>query len=193
MVDRKTPSNLFHADFLYALSLENDTTKQNQALLNARDEILFPKTPWSLFTALQLEYDEFRTYDSRFGLYGGVSYLWLDDETTLFKTRLGAGAMHERSSKGGGPPDRLVPEAVLGFDLNHRFTDRQAIVSSMDLYPSLQNIGQYRVRGRLAYEILINPEYGMVLRLGVQERYDSNPGSGPKNSLNYFATMLFKF
>lgn len=192
-VDRKTPTNLFHSDFLYALSQENEMTKQNQALLNARDEFLIQKSPWSLFSALQLEYDEFRTYDFRFGLYGGVSYLWLDDDTTLFKTRFGAGAMYETSSKRNGPPARWVPEAVLGFDLNHRFTDRQAIVSSVDLYPSLQDIGQYRFRGRVAYEILINPEYGMVLRLGLQERYDSNPGSGPKNSLNYFATLLFKF
>ena len=33
----------------------------------------------------------------------------------------------------------------------------------------------------------------MVLRLGVQDRYDSNPGPARRNDLNYFVTLLFRF
>lgn len=192
--DRKTDTNRFHYDFLYTLNTQDSDTKQNQALLNARDEILFPGSPWSLFAATVVEYDEFRAYDLRVGVYAGVGYTWIDDDTTLFKTRAGAGAVREMSVRRGGPSDRWVPEAVFGFDFNRKFTDRQGFLSALDFYPSLSQFGQYRVRARAAYEILLDPSHGMVLRLGVQERYDSHPGiGGRRNALNYFATLLFRF
>jgi hypothetical protein len=93
----------------------------------------------------------------------------------------------------GGPPDRWVPEAVVGGDFNHRFTDRQGFVSTVDVFPNLSQLGQFRVRARAGYEIVISPEHGMVLRLGVQDRYDSNPGPAKRNDLNYFTTLLFRF
>lgn len=191
-VDRKSNFNLFHADFLYSLSRQDGETKQNQAFINARDEILFADSQWSLFSALQFEYDQFRAYDLRVGTYAGASYLWYKDKQMLFKTRLGAGAVREVDTAGGSP-NRWVPEAVIGGDFNYRFTDRQGIVSGMDVFPNLSQLGQYRVRARAGYEIVIDPSHGMVLRLGVQERYDSNPGNARRNDLNYFVTMLFKF
>lgn len=191
--DRKTDSNRFHYDFLYTLTRQNSDSTQNQALLNARDEILFRGTPWSVFAALQLEYDEFRAYDLRTGVYAGAGYMWYETPTTVFKTRAGAGAVYELNTQRGGPRDRWVPEAVFGFDFNHRFSDRQTFLSALDIYPSLDNFGQYRIRARAAYEIVLDPEHGMVLRLGAQERYDTNPGTGPRNALNYFVTLLFKF
>lgn len=192
--DRKTDRNVFHTDLLYTLNTSNQVVSQNQALWYTRDEVLFKDSPWSLFGSLQIEYDRLRPYDLRVGLYAGVSYAWVDNGTTLFKTRAGAGAQREMSTRRGGPADRWVPEAVMGFDFNHKFSDRQSFISSVDVYPSLNDINQYRVRARAAYEILINPEYGMALRLGVQERYDSKPGpGGQSNSLNYFATLVVKF
>ena len=191
--DRKTEGNVFHTDFLYSLNTQNGAVSQDQALLNARDEILFVDSPVSVFTALQLEYDQTRTYDLRVGTYGGLGYKWLDDGKTLFKTRAGAGAVREMNLPQGGPRDRWVPEAVLGFDFCHKFSDWQGFVSSVDAYPSLSQLGQYRVRARAAYEIILDPERGMVLRFGVQDRYDSHPSGGTRNSLNYFTTLLFKF
>ena len=191
--DRKTADNYYHSDFLYTLNKQNGTTKSNQALLNARDEILFPDSPWSVFAAVQGEYDEFRSYDVRAGVYTGLSYSWLSSDITTFKTRAGAGAVREISTASNGPESRWVPEGLFGFDFNHKFTDRQSFMMNADIYPSLSQLGQYRVRTRAAYEIVIDPVHGVVLRLGVQDRYDTNPGSAKRNDLNYFATLLFKF
>jgi len=193
LADRKTPDNLFHLDFLYALTRQDGTTNQNQAILNARDEILFPDSRWSLFTATQVEYDQFRQYDFRAGQYAGVAYRWVRTDTTLFTTRVGAGAVREMSLGAAVPPDRWVPEALLGMDFNYRFSTRQAWLSSVDVYPNLSQIGQYRVRARAGYEIVIAPEHGLVLRLGMQDRYDTLPGQSRRNDLNYFATLLFRF
>ena len=190
--DRKTPGNLFHFDLLYNLVRASGPSNQNQALLNIRDEILFRGTPWSFFSAIQVEYDQFRDYDLRAGVYEGFSYVWVKSDLTLFKTRVGAGAVRELDTAGPAR-DRWVPEAVLGMDYNHKFTDRQAFVSSADIYPNLSQLGQYRVRARAGYEILLDPKFGLVLRLGVQDRYDTLPGQSRRNDLNYFTTLLFRF
>jgi hypothetical protein len=190
--DRRTERNLFHMDFLYTLSRQDGATRQDQALLNLRDELLFPGSPYSLFSATQLEYDQFRAYDLQVGSYLGVAYRWVKTDATLFKTRVGAGAVRQMDLSGTAP-SRWVPEAVVGGDWNHRFTDRQGFVSSLDVFPNLSQIGQFRVRARAGYEIVLAPEYGMVLRLGVQDRYDSSPGPAKRNDVNYFTTLLFKF
>jgi hypothetical protein len=191
--DRRVDDNLFHADLLYTLTRQDGTTKQNQAWLNARDEILFPNSPWSVFAATQVEYNQFRAYDFRVGAYAGLSYRLVFTPTTLLKTRVGAGAAWQTSTQTGGPPDQWVPEAILGMDFNRKLTDRQGLVSSIDVYPNLSQIGQYRVRSRVGYEIVLDPDHGMVLRLGVQDWYDTNPGPAKRNDVNYFATLLFKF
>ncbi|MFO0799514.1 MAG: DUF481 domain-containing protein [Gemmataceae bacterium] len=191
--DAKVERNALHVDALYTLSRQDGSTKQNQAILNVRDEILFPGSPWSVFSAVQVEYDEFRSYDLRAGAYAGFSYRWLKTDTTLFKTRLGAGAVREIDTGNDGPPDRWVPEAVIGGDFNHRLNDRQSFLSGLDVFPNLSQLGQYRVRARAGYEIVLSPEHGMVLRLGVQDRYDTSPGTAKRNDVNYFTTLLFRF
>lgn len=191
--DRKTERNFYHSDVLYTLSKQDGKTRSNQALWNVRDEILFPNSPWSVFAAFQLEFDEFRDYDLRAGVYSGLSYSWLTSDRTAFKTRAGAGAVREIATNRTDTQDRWVPEALFGLDFNHRFTDRQSFMMNADMYPSLSKLGQYRVRARAAYEIVIDPEHCVVLRLGVQNRYDTNPGNAKRNDLNYFATLLFKF
>src|SRR5262249_10813782 len=126
LVDYKTPRNLFHTDLLYTLTRQDGATNQNQALLNARDEILFPNSPWSVFSSLQVEYDQFRDYDFRAGTYAGLSYRWVKSDKLTLKTRLGAGAVREMSlGTSTGAPDLWVPEALVGTDFNYRFTDRQ--------------------------------------------------------------------
>jgi Protein of unknown function, DUF481 len=188
--DRKTEANIFHTDLLYTLGKQEGRTIQNALLFNARDEVLFPGTPWSFFTATNIEYDELRLYKFRVGVYAGVGYIVVDDDTTTFKLRAGAGAVREI----GGPKDRWVPELVFGYDFKRKFTDRQSIVSTLDYYPRIDNFAQYRIRAKLAYEVIIDPENGLALRLGAQSRYDSFPGPGFKrHDLNYFATLAWKF
>jgi hypothetical protein len=191
---RETEDNIFTLNTFYGLARQNGILNENKALLNARDEILFgPNNPWSLFSALQVEYDDFRAYEFRIGVYGGVGRLLYKDETTLFKGRLGAGVQREIGSN--GLESKWVPEALIGWDFEHAFTERQKFVTSTDIFPSLANAGQFRLRSRVAYEIVLDPESGTTLRLGLQDRYDSNPGGIgiKKNDIDYFATLLFRF
>jgi len=186
---RKTSDNIFTTDFLYAYAKQDSKTSQNQMILNARDEILYAGSPWTLFGSTNIEYDELRAYKFRIGVYAGVGYIVVNDDTTLFKLRAGAGAVREI----GGPKDRWVPELDFGYDYNVKFTDRQSFVSNLDYYPRIDNFAQYRVRSRAAYEIVVDPESGTALRLGAQLRYDSDPGPAKRTDLTYFLTLLMKF
>jgi hypothetical protein len=186
---RKVADNVLTTDFLYALTTQNRARITNQALWNVRDEVLFPGSPWSLFAALNLEYDQLRAFDFRVGVYGGAAYTVYDDADGTFKLRAGAGAVREI----GDHDSRWVPEFVLGYDYRYRINDRSSFVSVLDYYPRIDDPSQFRLRVRGAYENVLDPENGVILRLGVQDRYDSDPGPAKKNDLTYFMTLGLKF
>lgn len=188
---RKVAGNVFVSDFAYTYTAQNGATTVNQALWNARDEVLFPGSAWSLFAALQLEYDQLRVYEMRTGLYGGAGYTVADDKSRTFKLRAGAGAVREIAT--GDVPARWVPEAVFGYDFRYRLNHRSAFLSVLDYYPRLDDWSKFRVRARVGYEYLLDPALGMVMRIGVQDRYDSDPGDARRNDLTYFATLGLKF
>ena len=190
-VRRKTDTNCLTSDFLYVYSVQNSKTNTQQALFNTRDEILFPGSRWSLFAANQIEYDELRAYRFRVGIYAGVGYTILDDARTTLRTRFGAGAVRELGTDGS--ENRWVPEFLLGYDFRRKMTEHSSIISIFDYYPKISDVRQYRLRARLAYEWVIDPDTGTVLRFGIQNRYDSDPGNAKRNDLTYFTTLGFKF
>ncbi len=186
---RSTEDNYFMADLAYGYATQNGKISENKALFNTRDEILFANSPWTIFGSGQVEYDQFRAFDFRVASHTGVGNLLLKTDTTCIRGRVGAGFSREI----GGPQDRWVPEGLVGGDFEHRLTERQRVLATVDWYPDLGAFGQYRLRSRAGYEILIDPSMGLTLRLGIQDRYDSNPGPAKRNDLDYFMTLLFKF
>lgn len=190
-VRRKTDHNVLTSDFLYVYSVQNAKTNTQQALFNTRDEILFPGSRCSLFAANQIEYDELRAYRFRVGIYAGTGYTVYDDERTTLHTRFGAGAVREIGTNGA--ESRWVPEFLLGYDFRQRVTEYSSLISIFDYYPKIYDPRQYRLRARVAYEWVIDPETGTVLRFGIQDRYDSDPGNAMRNDLTYFTTLGLKF
>lgn len=189
---RKTASNVFASDFLYTFTRNDGVTTQQQALLNARDEFLFAGSPWSAFASTNIEYDELRAFRFLVGVYGGVGRVLVDDERITWRVRAGAGAVR-RIGRDGAMSD-WTPEALFGTDFTYRMDDRQSFIASLDYYPRLDKFEQFRVRARAAYQIILHRATGTTLRLGVQDRYDSNPGGTAKrNDLNYYATLGFTF
>ena len=190
---RKTDRHTLYTDLLYTYSTQDGELNANQALFNARNEMPFSKYSLTAFSATQVEYDELRAYRFRVGTYLGVGYTLVDDDYRTAKVRFGAGATRELAV--GGPPDRWVPELVFGYDLRYQLNDRAAILTVADVYPRLgEQAGEYRVRTRAALEFIVDPESGTVLRMGLQDRYDSNPGNNTvRNDLTYFTTLGIKF
>ena len=190
-VRRKSVDNVLTSDFLYVYSWQNGKTNTQQALFNTRDEILFAGSDWTLFAANQIEYDELRAYRFRIGIYGGVGYTVIDDARTMLRTRVGVGAVRELGTDGAA--SRWISEAIFGYDFRYKLTEHSALISILDFYPRIADWGQYRIRARLAYEWVIDPDTGTVLRFGIQDRFDSDPGNAKRNDLTYFTTLGLKF
>ncbi len=188
-VKRETQDWIFKTDGIYSIANANSIRSENRGLLNSRFELLKPKSPWSLFFSNTLEADEFKAYDLRVAPHAGLGYTWLKNDTSLLKNRLGAGGSWEL----GGPNNDFMPEALVGLEIEHKLTGRSRIVSAFDYFPDFRAFHEYRTEAKVHYEVLIDPEWNLTLKLGILDRYDSTPEGKKPNDLDYFGVLLWKF
>lgn len=187
---RKTEETETTLSFVYSYSREEGVNTKNKAQVDARNDwILGKDSPWRVYALGRLEYDEFQDWDVRLSGFSGVGYQLIKSDRTSLIGRVGLGGSREI----GGQDNRIHPELDLGFDLEHKLTERQKFTLSIDYYPDLLRITDYRVVGKAAYEILLDPESQLTLKLGVEDRYDSTPEGAKRSDLDYFAILMFKF
>lgn len=157
--------------------------------INARNDWKIG-SPWRLFAIGKVEYDTFQDWEWRVGLFGGVGYEFMKTDNTLLLGRIGAGVTKEfKTSK-----QRIEPELDLGLDWEHKIDDRQKVFASVDYYPSLHRFTDYRAQLKAGYEVIVDPKNNLSLKLGLEDRYNSNPGTDrKKNDILYFATVVYNF
>lgn len=175
----------------YAYSTNNGEAEKNRWFTEARNDwSLDREDRWSFFVIGRLEYDDFQDWNWRASVFTGPGYKVIRTDKTLLNLRAGVGLTREF----GGERNDLIPEGLLGADFEHQLTERQKLTATFEYYPSFHNLSQYRLLGRGSWEILVDPQVNMTLKLGFEDRYDSNPGEGfKKNDLDYFAMIVWKF
>jgi putative salt-induced outer membrane protein YdiY len=174
----------------YAYGTSDGRKNRSRGELALRNDWKIVTSPWRVFATAKAEYDEFQDWTWRLSGIVGVGYAIIADERTNLIARLGLGGSREI----GGRENDLVPELNLGADFDHRLTERQKIFAGMDFYPSLKDTADYRVVGRAGWEVLVDPEVNMTLKVGVENRYDSTPGPGRrKNDVDYYMLLGWKF
>jgi putative salt-induced outer membrane protein YdiY len=162
---------------------------QHYALFNGQYERLFRNdSPWSLFAKTILQYDEFRPFDLRLTVNGGVGYRFIKTDHLLLKGRLGAGASREF----GGISDEWVPEAVFGADYEHQLTKKQKLVLNVDYFPAWGDFNDYRLLTVFAWEVVLDEEANLHFKLAINDQYDSTPDGSVPNDLNYSMMLLWK-
>lgn len=186
---RETSSSITKTDFLYSYASQNSIRSENRGQLDGRQEWPFPNNPLSVFVSGQAAVDEFKAYELRLSAHSGMGYDFWKNDKGLFKGRLGAGGSQEY----GGPNNRFEPEGLAGIDLEHRFNQRYKVVGTFEYYPGFRSLGDYRLQGKAAVEVLIDPDWNLTLRVGAQDRYDSTPEGRRPNDIEYFAVLLWKF
>lgn len=145
---------------------------------------------WVLFAIAKTEYDEFQDWDWRLSLFVGPGYYFIKEEQTQLLGRIGVGVTKEL----GGSRDDFTPEGLLGFDLLHTLTERQKLFLTADFLPDLSELGEYRINAKAGWEILVDPEVNLTLKLGVEDRFNTNPGPNRRgNDLEYFALLVWPF
>jgi putative salt-induced outer membrane protein YdiY len=174
--------------YLYATNDGEKSKSRGEFFI--RNDWLFKDSPWGFFAQGRLEFDEFQDWKWRASAFAGPSYTVVKNERTTFRVRGGAGVTREF----GGSRNDIIPEALAGFDFAHKFDDRQSIFVNYEFLPNLKDTSDYRMNTKAGYEILVDPSSNMTFRLGLEDRYDSDPGSGrKKNDIEYFALLAWTF
>jgi putative salt-induced outer membrane protein YdiY len=188
---RETDSMVTKARISYKVARTGSVTTENKAQADIRNDWKLEKdSRWSVFAQGAAEYDDFQNWDLRVSAFGGVGYRFIDEKDTKLNGRAGLGA----SKKIGGDDTDVVPEGLLGADFSHNLTERQKLTASIDLFPSLSNVGDYRAVTRAAWEVVVDPEVKMSLKIGVEDRYDSSAVAGTKRTdFDYFALLVWSF
>jgi hypothetical protein len=161
---------------------------ENRFTARARNEWLRGDSKWSGFLESELELAEFLEYDARLRAGTGVVYRFVDDDETLFSTRLGLGAARQFNSS----HEDIDPEAIIALAFSHKLSPRQRFEVAADYYPDLRDTEQFRAEFRAGYEIGLNEKNNIKLRLSLEDRYNSSANTD-RNNLDYFAELVYEF
>lgn len=187
---RETKRTRFNLDALYRIATLNGVQSEDRLFVTDKFEWLFKNSPMNLFFSGTTEYDRFKAFDVRIARHTGFGYDIIKNDITTLTSRFGGGFSREI----GGPENKFVPELQFGADFEHKVTNSQKLIMSFDYFPDVSDFGDYRFQGKITYEFLIDPEWGLTLRFGILNLFDSTPELGRKrNDLDYFATILWKY
>lgn len=187
-VKRKTDWDQFEWKITRAQTQSNGVTTQNNAIMNMKEEIFLQDSKWSVFGTTYLEYDEFKAFDLRLALNGGLGYQFLKLDSVKFKGRFGAGTSHEF----GSAMREWVPEGLFGGDLEVQISARQKLTATSDYFPDWGNFTKYRLVTNVGWEWLLDEATNMHLKVLVIDRYDSTPQGRQPNDIDYSILLLWK-
>lgn len=175
----------------YRYSAEGGDATANRFVASARHDQRFSATSkWRYFITGVYEFDEFQDWRHRLTLGNGLGYAFVEDDTTKLIGRVGIGA----SKRWGGADESWIPEGILGLDFEHKLSERTSVYATVNYLPDLSDFPQYRLNSTAGLKVVVDPELGLNLHAGFEDRYDSNPGPGSRrNDIDYFLMLGWKF
>lgn len=186
---RKTDRYTLGLDFDYRKATTSGVTTEDNGRFNLDYDRMFDDTKWSAFGKFGAEWDQFKAFDSRLNLNGGIGYHFVRTDDALFATRFGAGASKEI----GAPDDAWKPEAVFGVEAEYQLNRYNKMKGKVDYFPAWEDFSDYRLVTDVAWEILLDDTDNLSLKLAVTDRYDSTPQGAKPNDVYYSLLLLVKF
>lgn len=186
---RKTDASIFDSDLNYNKNTADSRETANRMFLDSRYEWIHGDSPWTSFAHNTTEYDELKAYNVRVTLDGGVGYKFIDNDATSLTGRFGSGVSHEI----GGPDKQVVPELTWGMEFEHQLTKRQKLKASTEFVPDVTDFADFRLNTKLGWEVLLDEDWNLSLKLGILDRYDSTPNGSKPNDFDYSTTLLWSF
>lgn len=178
----------FDARYFYGASNgDRDTNKATAGLIN---DWRIDDSRWSYFISGRFDYDEFQSWEYRASLFTGFGYDLIRQEDLNLKLRAGIGATKEFHSQ----RNQIIPEALLGAELDWTINDRQRLTASTTLFPDLDETGEFRVTSAASWVLALNQDRNMSLTLGLLNEYQSRVDPGIENNdLKIFGAFGFTF
>lgn len=186
---RKTTRMETTTGVLYLYQRDNEGVTKDRGEVNLRNDWLLTNSRWRVWAQGKGEYDADADWTTRVSGAAGLGYEFVQDERTTLIGRVGLGASREF----GGEANDTVPEGVLGADFNHKVNDRNSLFANVDYFPDLSEFGEFRTVSKAGWETIVDPETKLNLKLGIEHRYDSDPGDAEASEVDYFVTLGWTF
>ena len=187
---RKTETNILTLSLDYNRETAQTIATTNRLFFDGRLERLLAESRWSLFAHETVEYDEFQSFNVLDTSDAGVGYRAIKNDNTTLIGRFGAGFSHEY----GGPENGLyIPEVVFGIQLEQQISKRQKLVGIVEYAADVGDFRRYRLRTQAAWDITLDQEKNLNLRVGVLDLYNSRPDGARPNDLDYALMLMWKF
>ena len=85
-----------------------------------------------------------------------------------------------------------MPEALFGLEYDYRITGSQTIYAKADYFPDWEDFSSYRLVTDVGWELLLDAESNLNLKISIIDRYDSTPNGADPSLLNYSVLLLWK-
>ncbi|MEM9167214.1 MAG: DUF481 domain-containing protein [Planctomycetota bacterium] len=172
----------------YVIARNNAGESENRLTSSAIQDWGTGGTKFSgVFLRADGDLDRFQDFDYRLNVSTGARYTALKNDKTELVARIGGSVRREF----GGPDDDYVPEGAFFVNFKHKIGDRQRVGASLDYLPELEQVSRYRLIARANWDVDIDPESGLGLRLKAENRYDARPNRRPERNDFDLSVLLF--
>ncbi|MCC5824334.1 MAG: DUF481 domain-containing protein [Phycisphaerales bacterium] len=191
-LERKTDRRQTRLDGWYRSRQRSGQQTEHRARLDLRhDRLAGDERRWRWWVKGTYEYDQTRAWRQRASGHTGLGYDLISRPDTSLGLRMGLGG----TQTFGGDESQFDAEALLtGLDLSHDFGKGRKLTAGTELFMDLQDGEDFRINSTLRYEVLLDPERGMLLRAGLDHRFESSPeGHGERSDLLYSLSLGWRF
>ena len=186
---RETDFSILSVDLDCHRNTSDNIETANRAFLEWRYERLCKDSPWTWYLHGTVDYDQFQVYDALVTMDTGLGYSFIKNDTTSLTARFGGGVSHEI----GGTRKTYVPELLYGLDFKRKLSERQKFAASMEYAPDASDFSIYRLRTKISWQVILDEEINLSMKVNFLDRYFSNSGLKDPNDVDYSVVLLWGF
>ena len=187
---RTTPHVSHSFELRHADKRAREQTDVRTVLVEGRVEWPTPEDGWTYYVHGSSELEKVEKTDYRVAADTGVGYELTDEDDKKLVWRVGgswSGELNEEDSE-------LTPELSTGIEWNRKVSDRHRITARVEYFPSVQDVEEFRLNSKAAWEMLIDPDSGLSLKFNVSDRQIQNKTAEREiGRLDYSALFLWPF
>ncbi len=184
---RETVEDLFESRFTAVYSEEDGERSTNEQVLSFRYDR--KELPWYWFGFLSFERDEFEDLDLRIVFSPGVGYVITDTPEAKAKVEIGPSGLYQDYEDTDGDWEF---ELRIGFRGEWAVFEKARITEDLQVFPSLSDSGEYRVKSETAFEQPLSDV--LFFKLAVLFDYNTDVPEGvDRQDLKVLASLVYKF
>jgi len=186
---KKDETGSWKLDGTFWFAEANGERSQNALEIGMQRDWKIKDSPWFWFAEGRYRSDEFKPYDHRLSVHGGLGYD-MNTQGVPAKIRLGAGVTKEW----GGGDNRLKPESLFGGEFTWVINEKHSINFKSTIYPNQEDFTEFRMISTADWTIKLDPASGLSLKIGLWDEYETDVPKGYKNNdMRVFASVVIDF